>query len=374
MGLSKNYILKDSIPAKIMYFLADVGECSIESIYLAFSDISKGVIANSITTLKNKGYINVLNSGPSHVKTVRVKAKAGLPFLKDDELYYNRYMLMSANHKFTTTSTKSKNISSTLRRHRIASSLALMKSAGVVTGVECLPLSIVDRTNVLDIQADSFYTSIELKNLDVQQKHKLEFTRFVGCLFTEDTVFIVYNLDTGALKWSEQGEQKTRWFIQEIIAKNSNKKSWKLASIVLYSKDSALLSSLDVNNDKSEFLSFFNVFRNVYAIPVSSEGTDMVKSLSPINSQDILKAQVFGKKLLDASEEIKDCDCDVVDEDVRAFSFLSGNIARLRRLRSFIDLPSSSKLSFNFYCYDFQENFLYSFLIGRSNISVFSVN
>lgn len=366
-------LIKGSVTERIMLFMAEVGECTVEAIYMALSDIPTGTLANAITSLKKKGFINVLNSGKNSVKTVRVRAKNGIPFFEKSPNVLERYNLMSTNHSFSSTSTKSKSVSSTLRRHRIASTIAFMKASGIVSGLDCLPLNLEEKTNVLDIQQDSFYSSIELKNLDVTQKHKMEFTRFMGCLFSENTAYIVYNLD-GALKWSEQGEQKTKWFIQDIITHNSSKSDWRVASIVLYSKEQTLLEALEEKSTRSEFLTFFNVYRNVYALPYDKNGIKLLQSILPIGAQDFLKFKVFGKQLIVDSQDKLDCDCDVVDGNSRGLSFLNANIARAKRLKSFMVLPSSTSLTFNVYCYNFQTNFLFGFFSGFPNINIFSID
>lgn len=367
-------LTQGSVSERIMFFLAEVGECSVEAIYMALSDVSKGVIANAITSLKNRNFIKVLNSGKDSIKTVRVKARCGLPFLTQYDDIYQKYMLMSTNHTFSSTSLKSKSVSSTIRRHRVALSTAFMKSSNIVTGYECLPLSLEKQTDVLDIQQDSFYSSIDLKNLDVSQKHKIEFTRFVGCLFSENTAYIVYNLDSSASKWSEQGEQKTKWFIQDVIKYNSSNSNWRIASIVLFSKDQILLDSIEEKSKRPEFLSFFNVFRNVYAIPLNDNGKKILQSILPINGQLDLKYKVFGKQLIQESQNKIDCDCDIIEDNVRGLSFLNANVARLKRMKAFMELPSSSSLIFNYYCYDFQLDFLFNFFVDFPNINIYQVD
>ena len=337
-------IYTGSLSEQILLFMAEVGECSPESIYMAFNNYSQKVITNTLSSLRKRGFLTLLGKEKGKIKTYRVRKKETFPFLQSFEPFVlDRYNSMTSNHSFNTTSLSSKDISSTIRRHRIAETIALMKSSNILTGFSCKKLSLSENTTILDTQHPSFYTSIELKNIDVSQKHKIEFTRFVGCLFSIDTVFAIYNISDGVMKWSEQGEQKTRWFLQDVLKHNSQKQTWKIASIVIYNSDDALLSSLGYENQKHEFLSFFNIYKNIYSVPFSTLGSEMLKSFVKENAQDYLKSLVFPQELISNSTYIRDCDCDIIDGQVRGFSFLSGNIARLKRLKNYFDLPASSK-------------------------------
>lgn len=367
-------IYSGSLSEQIMLFMAEVGECSPSAIYLAFSNYSQKVISNNLFSLRKRGFLTILGTEKDKIKTCRIRKKEGLPFLNSfPPFVVNRYNSMTSNHSFASTSVNSKNISSTLRRHRIADTIAFMKNSGVLTGFNCSELSLTTQTDILDSQPPSFYTSIELKNIDKAQKHKIEFTRFVGCVFSSDTVFAIYNISDGVMKWSEQGEQKTRWFLQDILSHNSKKSSWKIASIVIYNNDDAILNSVDHENSRPEFLSFFNVYKNIYITPFDKNGIEMLKSFLPEGAQDTLKSLVFPKELLESSLKLRDCDCDIVDNNIRGFSFLSGNIARLKRLKSFIELPSSKNYTFQIFCYDFQFNFLSEYIQPSENIEFFPI-
>ena len=350
----------NSISSCIIELIGKCGELPPELVYFYLPNFSRPAIQNTINRLKAKRLVTIVGNSKT-IKTIRLLRPKGLQELeKISPELLESYLTLTNNHKFYTTNPKTQSSSNTLRRHRMAEVIALMDIIGASVGCDNEELSMSEQTNVLDVPIPAFYTSIELKRMEQLSMHKVEFTRFYGCLFCNNTAFLVYNIGNGVFKWSQQGEQKAILFIQDIINKNSSFKKWNIASIMLSSSYDVIFNSLNNSeNSKAEYLSLFNVLRNIYCAEVNENGISILSQLLVKNSTNILKEKVFGKELLEQSKDIIDCDCDIVDGKTRAISFLSSNISRLKR---FCDFASTNKnLDYEVFCYDFQKDSLDNF-------------
>lgn len=361
---------EDSISYRILMLLGEVGEISEESLFFYFSGTNPIVIKNKINDLKNNNYIIVSGKGKNkkdknNIKTIRLSKPKGLDwiFTHDEELY-SHYMLVTNNHSFSSTVKDSPSSTNLMRRHRIAHTIVFMKRAEVKTFYDRRVLSLENPTDALDVDYPVFYSSLELKNVDVRQRHKTEFTRFVGCLFVANCAYIIYNIDSEVsnTRWSEQGELKAKTLIHDIIAYNSRAKQWTISSLILSDKIDTVFNALkEDENSKHEFLSFFNVYNNIYALPYDSNGVAIIKNFFAKDAHTLFRELVFGSELIEASEGILDCDCDVINDDTRVLSFLSGNISRLKNLCAYAETQKNTSKKFQILCYAFQVAAVQSF-------------
>ena len=95
--------------------------------------------------------------------------------------------------------------------------------------------------------------------------------------------------------------------------------------------------------------------QNVYALPLDNNGRIMLQQFLISDFHNKINIRLFGRKLLEDSAEIKDCDCDIVDGNRRVLGFLTGNIARLKRFTDFAEVQSKTAREFEIICYKFQE-------------------
>lgn len=98
------------------------------------------------------------------------------------------------------------------RLHRIAEASVTMRNAGVEIFHDCCPPLPSLKSTKADIPA--FYTSREIKDLGIEFD-KIKGTRSVGALFTENDIFITYNLGKSIVrKWAYKTEMRTKAVIE----------------------------------------------------------------------------------------------------------------------------------------------------------------
>lgn len=94
------------------------------------------------------------------------------------------------------------------RLHRIAEASVTMRNAGVEIFNDRRPPLMSLKAN--KINAPAFYSSREIKDLGIEFD-KVRGTRFVGALFTENDIFITYNLGKSVVrKWAYKTEMRTK--------------------------------------------------------------------------------------------------------------------------------------------------------------------
>ncbi|WP_286077657.1 hypothetical protein, partial [Thomasclavelia cocleata] len=209
----------------ILEYISLCGEFPYQS--LEMMNRNKRILQRTINNLKKEGYITITGTGP--MKTIRVTKKA-FPIIEAiNPDFLKHYLIVSENHHFRGGTYKNNKVGArqVWRRHRMAEILCIFKQLNVKLWQEEKPKLHLNtkeekRINLNDL---IFYTSKELKNIDVNQRYKTDFTRIMGALFSPGGVYCVYNTNKGLMKWNSQGEGKAQVLVEDIV--NQNLKEYK---------------------------------------------------------------------------------------------------------------------------------------------------
>lgn len=377
---------EDSYALEILKVIALSGEFPFNFLDHINSDRNKIIYQRTIRKLKEEKYVTV--SGNGELKTIRMTRK-GLETLKqydeDSENYlgyYEHYMFVSNNHHFRAGVYKNKDDvgkRQTMRRHRLAEAMWLMRRIDA----EILPnekpeLSLKNPENRIEKDEMAFYTSIEIKNLDKEQKYKTEFTRILGVLYSPGGIYSIYNTNKGKMKWNNQGEQKAKVLVDDITRTNylvDSDKSYDINNSIIIGKDINLMNEILKSNDGKrdsngfELLSFNNSYDNIYYITLDNNGYIQLVLITRDNWKERMRLSILPKEALEVNPAYLSIDCDAYDKKTETFYliFHDGNIARLRRFK---EAMYGSEKKFKVYCFEFQEEAVAEYLEGMAEIEV----
>lgn len=369
---------RDSQAVLILKYLCLCGEFPWQSVYLL--PANEVTLRRTILKMRKEKYLTVLGSG--EYKTIRMTKKA-FPILEDffpELLRY--YMLITNNHHFRGGVYKNNNVGQrqTWRRHRMAEALCVFGE------LDCklLPIEkpiLVDKiTSPANISAEErvFYSSIELKNLDPQQKYKTDFTRLLGVYLSPGGVYCVYNTNKRLMKWNTQGESKMQVLVEDVVRTNYEpylSSNFLATNALIFGGDLNMAQRILKNNSPQkasdfEFLSFDNIYDNIYFVTLDINGIRQLNIMSFKNWHSILNKIILG---VDNDLSVKcNVDCDSFSDGKYILMFLDGNIARLQRFKQAKDL--SQENNFEIICYPWQVDFILEYFNNNINISTVSID
>lgn len=316
----------------MLTMFAMCGEFPYHSLYMAEGE--DRIVKRAVLNLKKEKYITVVGKGQA--KSIRLTKKGIEKLHEIDENMEEHYLEMTDGHKYR----GGKDAATIVwRRHRIAEIILMMKFIGAdVWTCEKPELNISTQDKRIHEDSIVYYTSREIKNADKDQKHKTEFTRIMGMLFSPGGVYGIYNTNHGLIKWNTQGEAKAQVLMEDIISFNYSQNLNSVDSCIMFGKDIDVARRIlesrggprDANN--FEILSFDNTYPNIHFIPIDGHGMYQLNLLIQANWHDAIKYSIFPENYLDT--EMLSIDCDAYDgEDKYILSFLDGNIGRLKRFK-----------------------------------------
>lgn len=357
---------KGSYAVYLLQMIALCGEFPWQSLYLL--DGNDRIIKRTLKQLKNEEYITV--TGKAYSKTIRITKKAFPVLEKIGEGYLEHYLSVTDNHHFRggSTETGKRQI---WRRHRIAEIYCCLKQT------ECklwpfekptLSLRYGDKNGKNISQSDIiYYTSKEMKNSDVEQRYKTEFTRIMGALISPGGVYCMYNTNKGLIKWNSQGEGKAQVLVEDVVNINCVRQdSIKIDSAIMFGRDMTIAQKILESNggrrDDNDFemLSFDNTYDNIYFLTLDYNGINQLKLMLQNNWKEILKYLIFPEHFLDF--QYTSIDCDAYDKENKKYImlFLDGNIGKLKRFKE-ASYDNKNK-KFEVVCFDWQEEMLKTYL------------
>lgn len=295
-------------------------------------------------------------SGKIPNRTIRFYKK-GLELLKWFGLY-EWYMEYSFGHNLPSFDI------SVRRNHCIAETLAVMARSAVEFRPQALPRLQADKWGQRLPNSPVFYTSKYIKHLYQNNTKETIYTRLVGALYFGNEYYCVYNTRKEFFNWDTNSESKTKVMVKEIAGMNTMTKDMSSAIIfgesmeVMKRNLEELRKEENIKKQNSPYLD--KVYRNVHFIPLTEEGIRQFRIFLVYNWQEkILSAlypdseRSFGKGYFDY---------DALVDGVYSFSFLDANIVRLLK---FMKEMNRQDKQFEILCFDFQEEFLRSFLDER---------
>lgn len=302
-------------------------------------------------------------SGKGSAKTIRLH-RGAIPILRwisPDAL--PSYLTASKNHKFTG------NIKNIDRNHRVAEAVAMCMRMGMEYRPYMLPPLQNERILSVIPSEPVFYPSKILKSVGQIEMNKTMFTRMVGCIFSGNKCFAVYNTRNAVMKWNGMGEFKALHSLIEIARMNAGLTN--IDSAILFGQsDKVLLDTLMVNekNKRLEFR-FDRIYNHIHFVPLSIAGVRLLKLIClPDVQQKLLN-------LLFESDSLSNCsglfEYDAYVDKKYVLSHLDGDIARLIRFKEALLL---NRFDSEVICYDFQADYVNAFLAGLAKVKVIEMS
>lgn len=350
---------EDSYSYSILKNIALSGEFPYHS--LSMLDGNERIIKRTLLNMRKEGYVTLVGNG--QIKSIRLTKKA-FPVLSEmGNGYYEHYMFMSGNHKFRGGKDSDRIV---WRNHRLAEIMVILQYIGAKICIGEKPILSMNK-NPGSIPHDDifFYNSREMKNADVEQRYKTEFTRVMGALFSPGGVYAVYNTNKGLMKWNRQGEGKAQVLIEDIVSCNYSGSYEQLNNAIMFGKDidtaKKILESNGGKRDANDFemLSFDNTYENIYYIPLDEHGIYQLNLISQNGWKDAIRYSIFPEEYL--KTERLSIDCDAFDgENKFILSFLDGNIGRLKRFKEVS--YDSSRSTYEVVCFDWQKEMVSEYM------------
>ena len=282
--------------------------------------------------------------GKGRLKSIRLYSGA-LPILKwiDEGEYYD---IISNGHNMPM------NDQHLDRNHRVAEVLAVCRDAGI----EIFP------HNLPNFQRDEFDTIIPLRQPFFMPSrmlkwfggddaaNKTNFTRLVGTLFIGETDYYVYNTRYTPMKWSGAGELKAKINVRTLLQKPPFHEAYSM--LFADSGEIAMDAYLATHKIKNSNYHFDQIFDKTHFIPLNEYGARFLRFFTVIGWHN------YFKKLLLELDELPKYgyyDHDDYTDGVYSLVWLNGDLRRLW---------AASELKGNLcvYCFDWQEDFVRSFL------------
>ena len=299
-------------------------------------------------------------SGKGNLKTIRLTRKALpiLPCIHPDALEF--YLGTFYNHKFPGTR------SHIWRHHRVAEALAMFMAADIEIRQYVLPK--LQRTNIKQVVSvvPSFYTSRSIKALDALDLNKTIFTRVVGALFTEDSVYAVYNTRDAVMRWSGLGEFKTLHHLTEIARMNAGVTD--IDSAILFGRDPdiALATLLDSDKTRRKEMRFDSIYHHIHYIPMTDSGKTIIKLLTRLDWREALLSAVFPEEMRIRGHTFMELDA--ISDGTHILCHLDSDLARLIRFRE--AAATRPDLRFEVIAFPWQADFLRAYLEPEISIKI----
>lgn len=363
----------------ILEYISLCGEFPYQS--LEMMNRNKRILQRTINNLKKEGYITITGSGP--MKTIRVTKKAFPVIEAINPDFLKHYLVVSENHHFRGGTYKNNKVGArqVWRRHRMAEILCIFKQLDVKLWQEEKPILHLNSNKERSIASNDliFYTSKELKNADINQRYKTDFTRIMGALFSPGGVYCVYNTNKGLMKWNSQGEGKAQVLVEDIVKQNLKEykeKVFEANSAIMFGKGmEPALEMLVSNGGKRdsngfEMLSFDNTYRNIYYLTLDENGKRQLDIMTRKNWHDILKEEIFPEEYINF--KYSNIDCDAIDKNKYILMFFDGNIGRLKRFKQ--ASYDSTKNKFEILCFPWQANFIKEYMEDNATCRILSLD
>ena len=355
----------------ILKIIALCGEFPYQSLYLI--DGNDRIVKRTILNMKKEGYITINGKGP--MKTIRLTKKSFVPLAEIGQEFLDHYLSITDNHHFR--GGKDKNADRIVwRRHRMAEIICMFLNVNAkIWSHEKPSLSLKKQNNLIDENDIIFYTSREMKNADIEQRYKTEFTRIMGALFSPGGIYGIYNTNKGLMKWNKQGEGKAQVLIEDIASINCSGVYSSLDNAIMFGKDmDTALEILNSNGGKRdsndfELLSFDNTYSNIYYITLDDMGLYQLNLLIQKNWYDAIRYAIFPDNFLNIDYLTVDCDAFDKKNNKYIMMFLDGNIGKLKRFKE--ATYDNKNKNFEVVCFDWQKDILTSYL-GK-NVSLLPI-
>ncbi len=240
-----------------------------------------------------------------------------------------------------------------LRHHRIAEVIAMMQLSGIDYAPYLLPPLQSEGRGTTAITQAQFYPSRQIKRIDTQEMNKTIFTRVTGLFLSPGGAYAVYNTRSGAMRWMDKGEFKTRLFYTELCMANTALSD--MDSALLFGSDGEAALSTMINSEAKmkRPQPFSNIYTHVHFIPLDQNGQRLLRILSTVDWRTKILAGLFTEDDIASASGYFGCDAKVDGQFV--LSFLDGDLAKLIPFQS---RDPTDGYQYMVICYPWQAPFL----------------
>ena len=239
------------------------------------------------------------------------------------------------------------------RLYRVAEASLTMKNAGVSIFCDERPRLAVPSN--LSITSPAFYPSREIKDLGVVF-NKVNGTRSVGLLLTEQEIFVTYNFGNSFIRtWAYKTEMRTKVLIENEFCRKPQSSQYSVKNIkgLILGNTMELAYDVLANTTKQYFLLDDN-YENFYFVTNDERGEMLLKLLC---RPDLCAAldKLLGDDLCPAdSGSLIENDAMTEDGNPVLFAYKCD----LRRIRKFDTALATQKRRGIIYCFDYQAEVL----------------
>lgn len=252
------------------------------------------------------------------------------------------------------------------RNAMLAEAVMMMLESGIeVLPTMILELRLSNRYNSFNGRS-CFYSARHLKRTLNKGMNKIVSSRIVGALFAGNNVYAVYNTRSSAIKWKGMNEMKTKHILTDLARVNGDISVCD--SAVIFGQDdwTVLKSFFNATSYGDKDFRFDKIYQNVYAIPQTPIGIELLKLFKIPNFQEKFLAYMFEEKDICKNSG---CGWHAVVDGIYVFSYLDANLAALTRFYETAK-RGKGKNKFLVICYDFQEKFIRQHFEGVASIAI----
>lgn len=178
----------------------------------------------------------------------------------------------------------------------------------------------------------SFYAARELKNVERNDLKKIQYARFIGTVFTDDTGMTVYNTRDAVMKWNGMSEFKARQAIDALARLNTGLREVNAAILLGDSEDVAVRMLESFDKERRVEFRFDSIYQHIYFVPLSADGVRQLRLLLFPDWNAQLLDLMFAPE--ERSYNLGSFVYDAIVDGAYVLVFLDGDLPRLIRFRS----------------------------------------
>ena len=264
------------------------------------------------------------------------------------------------------------------RNHRMAEVLFMMLRAGARYLPSAIPKLEYKGFDVTKVKSTCFYTSRQIKNMNEDESVKLKYILALGTVISRDAAYVVYNTRDKVMRWNGLGEQKAREIMNNLAHRNTEADESR--SCMLFANNAqAILETIKNSLKKKaikgsdgrwyrrDSISVVDVYDHVHYVPLDEKGIRMLRILFLPSFKEKIQKVVYKKPLV----AMKYSNFDGIYDGIYYVNHLDGDIAKLYLLNNLLDVE---KLKVTMICFDFQYDYLKSYLKNKVNYKVITID
>lgn len=215
------------------------------------------------------------------------------------------------------------------------------------------------------LERPAYYTSLEVKDMGPQGM-KIRGSRATGVLFTEQTLYAVYNTGSADMRWDNRAETRLKALMQTELSRYSilsGTKSHELQAILFVSDMGCLerlLSGADSDTGdnaakaRTAYFLLYGSYEHVHLLTSDRKGELVLRFLTDAIAKSSLDALLMQD--LNAAGETSGMDYDAVERDGRPVLFgYTADLPRIARFANALDYQEKKGVVI---CFDFQKTAL----------------